>query len=59
VLLGLIIVAIIASIIGIFVVCIGILFTMPIVYSMNYVIYSSIIGVDSESEIEEIGNKEI
>ena len=54
VLLGLIIVSGIGALIGIFGFCIGILFTMPIVYSMNYVIYSSIIGVDSESEIEEI-----
>jgi hypothetical protein len=54
VLLGLIIVAFIGAMIGIFGFCIGILFTMPFVYSMNYVIYSSIIGIDSESEIEEI-----
>lgn len=52
VLLGLIIVAIIASAIGIFGFCIGILFTMPFIYSMNYVIYSTIIGIDSPKEIE-------
>lgn len=54
VLLGLIIVALIASAIGIFAFCIGILFTMPFIYSMNYVIYSSIIGIDSTATIEEI-----
>lgn len=54
VLLGLIIVSIIASIIGIFGFCIGILFTMPFMYSMYYVIYSSIVGVETASEIEEI-----
>lgn len=54
VLLGLIIVALIASAIGIFGFCIGILFTMPFIYSMNYVIYSSIIGIDSTEGIEGI-----
>jgi hypothetical protein len=54
VLLGLIIVAFIGAMIGIFGFCIGILFTMPFVYSMNYVIYSSIIGIDSANKIEEI-----
>ncbi|HSN48395.1 MAG TPA: hypothetical protein VLR29_06505 [Flavobacterium sp.] len=54
VLLGLIIVALIGAAIGIFGFCIGILFTMPFVYSMNYVIYRSIIGIDSPKEIEEI-----
>lgn len=52
VLLGLIIVAIIASVIGVFGFCIGILFTMPFIYSMNYIIYSTIIGIDSPNEIE-------
>jgi uncharacterized membrane protein len=54
VLLGLLITAIIASAIGIFGFCIGILFTMPFIYSMNYVIYSSIIGIDLSTEKEEI-----
>lgn len=52
ILLGLLIVAIIASAIGIFGFCVGILFTMPFIYSMNYVIYSTIIGIDSPKEIE-------
>jgi hypothetical protein len=54
VLLGLIIVALIASAIGIFGFCIGILFTMPFIYSMNYVIYSSIIGIDLTEVIDVI-----
>ncbi len=54
VLLGLIIVAFIGAMIGIFGFCIGILFTMPFMYSMCYVIYSSIVGVETASEIEEI-----
>ncbi|MBF2709012.1 DUF2189 domain-containing protein [Flavobacterium soyangense] len=59
ILLGLIIVSLIAAMIGIFGFCIGMLFTMPFVYSMNYMIYKNIIGIDSISEIEEIANKEI
>jgi hypothetical protein len=50
---GLIIVAIIASLTGLIVFCIGIFFTMPFIYSMEYSIYSSIIGIDSESEIKD------
>lgn len=53
VLLGLIIVSLIAAIIGIFGFCIGILFTMPFIYSMNYMIYKNIIGIDSISESNE------
>lgn len=54
VLLGLLIVAVIASIIGIFGLCIGIFFTLPFMYSMNYVIYKTIIGIDSVPETIEI-----
>lgn len=54
VLLGLIIVAIITAAIGIFGFCIGILFTMPFIYSMNYVIYTSIVGIDLSTEKEGI-----
>jgi len=54
VLLGLLIVAFIGAAIGIFGFCIGILFTMPFIYSMNYVIYSTIIGIDSANKKEEI-----
>jgi uncharacterized membrane protein len=54
VLLGLLIVAVIAGIVGIFGLCIGIFFTMPFMYSMNYVIYKTIVGIDEPSQIEEI-----
>ena len=47
VLLGLIVVAIIGSLIGLMACCVGIFFTMPFIYSMNYVIYSAIIGIDT------------
>ena len=52
VLLGLIIVSRIASIVGFIGCCIGIFFTIPFIYSMYYVIYISIIGIDSENEWE-------
>lgn len=54
VLLGLLIVAVIAGIIGIFGLCIGIFFTLPFMYSMNYVIYETIVGIDEQIEIGEI-----
>jgi hypothetical protein len=46
VLLGLIVVAIIGSLIGLMACCVGMFFTMPFIYSMNYVIYSAIIGIE-------------
>ena len=52
VLLGLIIVSGIASLVGFIGCCIGIFFTIPFIYSMYYVIYISIIGIDSENEWE-------
>jgi hypothetical protein len=52
VLLGLILVAGIGSLVGFIGCCIGIFFTIPFIYSMYYAIYSSIIGFDTETEIE-------
>lgn len=57
-LLGLIIISGIGAIIGIFGFCIGIFFTIPFMYSMNYVVYKNIIGIDSSSEMEEIKTNE-
>ena len=54
VLLGLLIVAGIASMVGFIGCLIGIFFTIPFIYSMNYAIYSAIIGFDSNGELEEI-----
>lgn len=53
--LGLIIVSFIASLIGLMGLCIGIFFTLPFMYSMEYSIYKSIIGIDFASEIDELG----
>ena len=52
VILGLIIIAFIGSFVGIMGCCIGIFFTLPFIYSMNYVIYSSIVGIDFPEEIQ-------
>ncbi|PWA07580.1 hypothetical protein [Flavobacterium laiguense] len=53
VLLGLIIVAIIGAMVGFIGCCIGVFFTLPFFYSMNYAIYSAIVGIDSQDKIEE------
>lgn len=50
-LLGLIVVSSIASWIGFLGCCIGILFTIPFIYSLNYVVYKEIIGFESLDEI--------
>lgn len=50
ILLGLIIVASIASVLGFIGCCIGIFFTIPFVYSINYCIYDAIIGIEPENE---------
>lgn len=49
--LGLLIVAGIASIVGIIGICIGIFFTIPFVYSMSYTVYHSIIGNQDKNNI--------
>jgi hypothetical protein len=59
ILLGLTIVAGIGAALGIFGLCIGVFFTWPFMYSMNYVIYKTIIGIDDETEIEKTPNTEI
>ena len=59
VLLGLTIVAGIGAALWIFGLCIGIFFTWPFIYSMNYVIYKNIVGIDDETDIEKTANKEI
>lgn len=52
VLLGLLIVSFIASMVGFIGCCIGVFFTIPFMYSMYYAIYASIIGIDSDTELE-------
>lgn len=49
------IVAFIGAMLGIIALCIGIFFTLPYIYSMQFSIYDKAIGFDDKSEIEEIG----
>jgi hypothetical protein len=53
ILLGLIIVALIGAMVGFAGCCIGVFFTLPFIYSMNYAIYSAIVGIDSPNKLEE------
>lgn len=53
-LLGLLVVGYIATMVGFIGCCIGILFTMPFMYSLYYAIYSAIIGFETKNESEEI-----
>ncbi|WP_240723491.1 hypothetical protein [Flavobacterium sp. GT3P67] len=52
VILGLFVVGIIAVLVGLIGCCIGIVFTIPFMYSLYYAIYSEIIGFESEPEFE-------
>lgn len=56
VLLGLILVGVIAVLLGLFGCCIGIIFTIPLLYSMGYIIYKYIIGFPENNEEEVITN---
>ncbi|MFV8361293.1 hypothetical protein [Flavobacterium sp. LS1P3] len=52
VILGLLVIGVIASLVGLIGCCIGIVFTIPFMYSLYYALYSEIIGFDPENEIE-------
>ena len=52
VLLGLLVVGIIATMVGFIGCCIGIVFTIPFIYSLYYAIYSEIIGFENEDDFE-------
>ena len=55
IILGLLIVAVILSFLGMIGFCIGIFFTLPFLYSTYYCIYDEIIGSGYKSELEDIG----
>jgi hypothetical protein len=52
VLLGLLVIGVIAVMVGFIGCCIGIVFTIPFMYSLYYALYSEIIGFDPETEVE-------
>ena len=58
ILLALFIVALLFVSLGIFALCIGILFTIPFMFSLYYVIYKSIIPIENTDELDEIGKVE-
>ena len=49
------IVSVLIAFVGIIGLCIGIFFTLPIVYSTYYILYKNIVGVENKSEIDDIG----
>lgn len=53
---GLLIVAIILSMFGIMGFCIGIFFTLPLIYAVHFAVYDAIIGIDKSSELDQIGS---
>lgn len=52
VLLGLFIIGVIATMVGFIGCCIGIVFTIPFMYSLYFALYSEVVGFDPETEIE-------
>lgn len=52
IILGLVVVSFIGAMVGLMACCIGVLFTIPLFISMNYTIYSSIVGIDIPEEIQ-------
>lgn len=55
VLLALIIVAFLFIMLGVFALCIGIIFTFPFLFSLYYIIYKNIIPIENKDELDEIG----
>lgn len=53
------IVAFIGSMVGFIGCCIGVVFTIPITYSVKYAIYNAIIGIENQDTIDSIGKSDI
>ena len=56
VILALMLLAVVLAMFGIIAFCIGILFSTPIIYSMQYVIYENAVGIEDKNELDDIGN---
>jgi uncharacterized membrane protein len=54
-LLALIIVSFLFVMLGIFALCIGIIFTIPFLFSLYYIVYKNIVPLENKDEIDEIG----
>jgi len=59
IILLLMILFIICSMLGIFALCIGIFFTLPIYLSSQYIIYRNAIPMEEKDELDEIGSSEL
>jgi uncharacterized membrane protein len=46
----------VGSAIGLIGCCIGVVFTIPITYSVNYALYSAILNIEEENSIDSIGS---
>ncbi len=53
---GLLLVSALLAGFGIIGFCIGIFFTLPLIYAIHYAIYEAIIGIDKSSELDQIGS---
>lgn len=47
-----------AFVIGIIALCIGIFFTLPFIYSLEYIIYRNAMALEESNELDEIGNSD-
>jgi hypothetical protein len=58
VILGLMIVGALASILGFFAICVGIFFTIPFFYCIQFSVYESIIPIEKVNELDFIGQQD-
>ncbi len=56
IIIGLLLVSFMLAMFGIIGFCIGIFFTLPLIYAVHFSIYDSIIGTNKSSELDEIGS---
>jgi len=55
IILFLLIVCIICVLLGLAAICIGIIFTLPLLYSLQYSVYRNTVGIEEIDELDEIG----
>jgi hypothetical protein len=53
---GLLLLTILLSMFGIIGFCLGIFFTIPLIYAIHFAIYDAVIGTDKSSELDQIGS---
>ena len=57
IILLLVIVCIVFIFLGLIAICVGIIFTIPIMYSLQYCIYKTALPIDETNELDEIGHR--